>query len=150
MTAEKTLEQIIAETNAAADAADEVNRQHLVNLLEPYVQYRKDETTAKDSKDIIAKLFRDFLEKNPGEVLWAETSAGVIEAQLKTRKQAGREYDLLTLADKDPTLFERLLKTGCLRVDDAAVKRQGQQVGGAERYAFPQQETTYLDVKVRD
>ena len=47
-------------------------------------------------------------------------------------------------------LFEQLLRNGCLRVDEEAIKRAGALVGGVERYLGPKGVTTALIVEQED
>jgi hypothetical protein len=125
---------------------EDVQLGHLVALLPAYTRARSEKASAEKDVERIGGLFKDWLGEHPGEVIWDGESG--IEASLKTRRVSGRTYDLLTLWDQNRALFERLLKTGCLKVDESAVKNAGPNVGGVEQYAFPQGETTYLDVRV--
>ena len=137
----------MSEREQAFELSDELAEGYLENLLPSYAANRHAEYEARKAKDGIASLLRQWLEAHPEQVLY-NGEAG-IEASLRPRKLPGRLYDLTTLAKQDPALFERLLEMGCLQVNDAIVKEQGAQVGGVERYAFPQGETKALVVEVK-
>lgn len=116
----------------------------LVEWLPLYVRARDAEQQAKSEKEGMGKAFKDYLEAHPDDTLYdGETG---LQAVLQER-HGTPAYDLVTLHENDPLLFGRLLKTGCLQVNAAAVKAQGAQVGGVEKYAFPAPITTALQVK---
>lgn len=135
----------MAMSRELADSIDIDTRRHLVGLLAPYVEAQIEESGAKKRKEIIGKAVKEWLEEHDGEEL-ADLEHGLV-ATLKERGMPGREYDLVSIAKNDPSLFQRLLDLGCLEVSDAKVKVQGQQLAGVERYAFPKRVTRYLDVK---
>ena len=127
--------------------AVELTREMVVGLLRPYSEAREQERSYGKQRERLGQLIRHFIETHDGEVI-RDGEYG-IEARLQERALPGREYDLVTLWEKDRLLFERLVLHGCLRADDAAVKMAGQQVGGAEAYAFPKKTTTALAVEER-
>ena len=118
----------------------------LESTLVEYVRARDLEASAKRAKDEIASPIKSWLEQNPGEVL-VDGEHG-ITAELQHRATAP-VYDLITIYETDPVLFERLIKTGCLQVNGAAVKAQGAQVAGVDRFASPGGVSTALTVKTR-
>ena len=132
---------------ASRELADsvEMTRENAAGLLPAYVKARDESTSAKKHQDRLGDLIKHFLEQHPEEVLW--DGENEIEATLQTRSLPGREYDLATMWEKDRIIFERLVLHGCLKVDEVAVKRAGQNVGGVDRYAYPQRSTTALKVE---
>lgn len=137
----------MAMSQELSDTLEAEQLSHMVNLLPGYLEARSEEAEAKKRKDLIGGMLKSYLERHPEEVIW-DGEAG-IEASLKERSLPGKEYDLISLAKKDELLFRRLLETGCLQVNAAAVKVQGAQVGGVEAYAFPQGKTKALSVEVK-
>ena len=116
----------------------------LVAMLPRYVEQREIKADAERFLDPLGKEIKKWLEAHPGEPL-VDGERG-ITASLQERRGTPA-YDLLTLHEKEPVLFERLLLTGCLRIDHSAVRVQGIQVSGVEKYASPTPVTTALLVK---
>ena len=112
-----------------------VTREMVAYMLAPYVEARIERDAYGKTVERFGALIKDFLERNEG-VVWSETRDGVIEASLQERRGTP-VYDLDSIRKSDPVLFERLLDLGCLQVNTAAVKAQGQQLLGIERYAGP-------------
>lgn len=119
-------------------------RAKLSGWLVNYCRARDAEAQAKNEKEALGKSFKEWLDENPGDVL--HDGEHGLQALLQERRGTP-VYDLITIAEKDPILFDRLLKTGCLQVNAAAVKVQGVQVAGVEKYAGPAPVTTALQVK---
>ena len=122
----------------------EIEDRDLLAMLPLYVDLRERETSAKEEKERIGKPIRKYLEEHPGETLYDGESD--IEGRLQRRSSAP-QYDLLSLFEREPELFKRLLHSGCLRADHGLIVKQGAQLGGIARYAFPHGETFVLDVK---
>ena len=121
----------------------EITREVAVGMLAAYVDARlrvKNETFTQDK---LGQLIKHYLETHE-EVLY--DGEHEIEARLQERG-AAPVYDLVSIQDKDPVLFGRLMQLGCLTVNAAAVKAQGQQLLGIERYAGPGKGTTALIVQ---
>jgi hypothetical protein len=129
---------------ALKESVDIDTRQKLVSWIVKYARARDAEQQAKTEKEGMGKAFKDFLEEHPDDFLYdGETG---LQAVLQERRGTP-SYDLVTLHEQDPLLFQRLLKLGCLQVNHTAVKAQGAQVGGIEKFAFPAPITTALQVK---
>ncbi len=131
------------EDELTADTEYELSHETLTGMLAPFCRDRAMRDSYGKQVEMIGKLLKGYLEKHEGETIY--DGEREIEAKLQNRR-SGRDYDLLSLWEKDRVLFERMLLQGCLKVDDAAVKKAGQQVGGAEKYAFPNRMTTALVV----
>lgn len=128
------------------EAAEALNMTEadLIDMLPRYVEQREIKANAERFLDPLGKEIKKWLEGHPDDVL-VDGERG-ITASLQERRGTPA-YDLLSLHEKEPVLFERLLMTGCLKVDAAAVKVQGVQVSGVEKYASPTPVTTALLVK---
>lgn len=120
-------------------------RAKLTGWLSQYIDARAAENAAKAHKEALGKAFKEWLEENPGEVLY-DGELGV-QALMQERDAPGRDCDLNAVYDGNKALFEQLLKNGCLKVDEAAIKRAGALVGGIEPYLAPKRRTTALVVK---
>ena len=101
-------------------------------LLKPYVNHRTEKRVYETAVDAWGTRIKAWLQDHPGEQLI--DGEHDIVASLQERRGTP-EYDLVTIAERDPGLFDRLLKTGCLRVDHKSVMAQGMQVTGHEVYA---------------
>ena len=125
----------------------ELSREMVAGLLRPYIEAREQEASYGKQKSRLGELIKNYIETHDGEVVW--DGENLIEAVLKERRIPGRDYDLVTMWERDRAMFERLVLTGCLKVDEAAVKRAGQNVGGVGMYAFPEKKTQALNVEVK-
>ena len=112
-------------------------------LLKPYVAIREQKQPLETALDAWGKRLKAWLQAHPGEQL-IDGEHNIV-AELQTRRGTP-QYDLITLAERDPVLFERLLKTGCLRVDHKSVQAQQGQVGGTSIYIASLPETEALQV----
>ena len=101
-------------------------------LLLPYVEARAEKQPLENILQAAATRLKAWLQDHPGEQL-IDGEHNIV-AMLQERRGTP-EYDLVTIAEHDPHLFDRLLKTGCLRVDHKSVMAQGMQVTGHEVYA---------------
>jgi hypothetical protein len=119
-------------------------RAKLESWLVRYEEAREAEKQARDTKDGIGKALKQWLEDNPGEVLYDGEHG--LQAYLQERDAPGRDCDLNALWDNDQALFRQLVRNGCLKVDEAAIKRAGGNVGGIERYLAPKARTVSLQV----
>lgn len=123
----------------------ELSLELIVGLLRPYVEARWQATSAKAQQDRLGDLIKNYLERHPGEVAW--DGENEIEASFKERAIAGRDCDLNAVYDNARPLFEMLLKNGCLKVDEGAIKKAGALVGGIDKYLAPKRVTTVLNVE---
>ena len=101
-------------------------------LLKPYVAIREQKQPFETALDAWAKRLKAWLRDHPGEEI-VDGEHNIV-ASLQERRGTP-EYDLMTIYEHDRHLFDRLLKTGCLRVDHKSVMAQGMQVTGHEVYA---------------
>ena len=115
-------------------------------LLKPYIAARAEKQPFETVLQAWGTQLKAWLQDHPGEQL-IDGEHNIV-AELQSR-QGSPEYDLITIAEHDPSLFSRLLKTGCLRVDHKSVKAQGVQVSGVEAYASLPPVTEALQVVVR-
>lgn len=120
-------------------------RAKLTGWLIQYVEARNAENAARTHKETLGKAFKEWLEDNEGEVLY-DGELGV-QALMQEKDAPGRDCDLNAVYENNTALFEQLLKNGCLKVDEAAIKRAGALVGGIESYLAPKRRTTALVVK---
>ena len=100
-------------------------------LLKPYVNHRADKQLYETALTAWGTRIKAWLQAHPGEQL-IDGEHNIV-AELQPRR-GSPEYDLISIAEHDPGLFDRLLKTGCLRVDHKSVLAQGMQVAGTEKY----------------
>ncbi len=133
----------LAELGADVERGEAAEAEELEALLKPFVETRNVKTGFETSIKEWSDRLKEWFRLHPDQRL-TDGEHG-IEAFMQT-KRGPPEYDLISIHEKDPVLFERLLKTGCLRVDAASVKAQGIQVSGVERYASPRPETLALQV----
>lgn len=132
----------IAETDAEEETAD---RETLIAMLALYVD-------ARDARDLygkdVARLagpIRKYLELHPGEELVDGEHDIVAWLQDKASSEP-RPCDLNAMYDGSLPLFLQLLRNGCLRVDEKAIKSAGALVAGVERYMGPKGRTFSLQV----
>lgn len=108
------------------------SRDDLENMLHLYTAARSRRDRAEGDMAAMAKLLKPWLEINVGEEL-LDAERG-LHAYLQPRR-GPKPYDLVAIRRQDLQLFERLLDTGCLFVNAKAVKAQGAQVAGINKYA---------------
>lgn len=125
----------------------ELDEKLAVSCLVPYVEARDAATSAKKDQDRLGELIKKWLEQHAGEVVY-DGEAG-LEARLQERRLPGRPCDLNALLDAEPHLLAQLIRNGCLKVDEAAVKRAGALAGGVERYLGPAGVTHALIVEAK-
>lgn len=113
-------------------------------LLVEFASTRSMKSGLETYLDGMTRRLKAWLDAHPGEEL-VDGEHG-LRAYLQPRR-GQRPYDLLSLRLADPVLFERLLDLGCLTVNPAAVKAQGAQVGGINRFAGPEPVSYSLQVK---
>lgn len=116
----------------------------LTALLATYVAARAERGAADDLLKTLGDRFKAWLDAHPEDEL-VDGERG-LRAFLQPRRGTP-VYDLVAIQERDPVLFERLLKLGCLSVNAAAVKAQGAQVAGVEKYASPTPSSPALQVK---
>ena len=129
----------------AAEYLDPFTEEKLTGWLLPYVEARNSEANFKSIKENLGKAIKDWLEEHPGEPL--VDGEHNLTAFLQERDAPGRDADLNALYDGNQALFIQLLRNGCLKVDEAAIKRAGALVGGVERYLAPKGKTVALLVR---
>ena len=117
----------------AIETVEHISQQMAVNMLAPYLEARSERDHYAKTVERFGALLKDYLEREGGVVYDGERG---IEASLQTRNGTP-VYDLVAIREHDPVLFQRLIDLGCLAVNAAAVKAQGQQLVGIERYAGP-------------
>ena len=132
-------------TQIDEDAAAVARRGELEATLVDYV-------TARDSQKLWADRVKDlggdlkqWLEEHPEELL-VDGERGIV-AQLQERSLPGRACDFNAMYDNDARLLEQLVRNGCLKVDEDAIKRAGPLVAGIDRYLAPKGKTFALEVK---
>ena len=116
------------------------------SLLLPYTNVRADKHQIELAMEAWSKQLKAWLRDHPGEQL-IDGEHNIVASLQERSGTPG--YDLITLAERDPGLFDRLLKTGCLRIDHKSVQAQGMQVAGTEVYASWSPITTALQVVVK-
>ena len=115
-------------------------------LLKPYADARAEKLPLETELQTWGTRIKAWLQGHPGEQL-IDGEHNIV-AELQPRR-GSPEYDLISIAEHDPGLFDRLLKTGCLRVDHKSVKAQGMQVAGTEKYQSWPPMTEALQVVVK-
>lgn len=139
-----TLRDIAADIEAEEAQA----RADAIDMLWLYDKERAAESKAKGRKDNLGEKLRSYLQLHEGERLW-DGERG-FEGYMQSKRGA-RECDLRALYEGNKALFEQLLYTGCLEVNEKALKTAGALVGGVERYMTPYGTTQSLQVvKVKE
>jgi len=120
-----------------------VSQADLEELLHTYDHERSEANRHEAAKEALGRMLKPWLQANPTEELHDDERG--FRGYLQVRR-GPKPYDLLAIWNKDRTLFERLLFTGCLSVNHKAVEAQGAQVAGMSRYSGPEPVTYSLQV----
>lgn len=115
-----------------------------------------DYVTLRDAIAATKKLFEPLGERLKAWLL-AHPDEELVDGEHRLRaylqegnSSAPRPMDLNALYDHDPALFLQLLRNGCLRADEKAVKAAGALAAGVDRYWLPKPRTQSLQVKGLD
>lgn len=103
-------------TNLQSDLA--AAEQHLLVLMNAYLEHRSKRDAAQRAMDIAAQPIREFLEEHGGQLYDGETR---IKAALQDKKGTP-ECDLMTMAEREENLVLWLAQHGLLKVDWTAAK----------------------------
>lgn len=117
----------------------------LIDQLHLYVEARNTRGIASKYMDDLGRGFKAWLEEHPEDEL-VDAERG-FHAYLKEQNAPGRVCDFNALLDNDLILLTQLVRNGCLRLDEEAVKRAGALVGGLDRYLAPKGKTKSLHVE---
>ena len=131
-----------------SEAISDLGRAQVEGLLLPYTVARGELKILARDVEGLARIIKPWLESHPEETLYDGEHG--ITARLQQRAAPGRDCDLNSMYDGSRGLFEQLLRNGCLRVDEEAIKRAGALVGGVGRYLGPKGVTTALIVEQED
>ena len=134
----------LSDTLAELEQEEAADRATLIDMLSIYIEARDKRDGAGKDVSRLAGYIRQYLDLHPGEELWdAERN---IVAFLQPRKVPGRRYDVSAIIANNPRLWQQLIEHGCLELNEAAIKAAGPNVGGVEKYAYPQGMSTALMV----
>lgn len=121
-----------------------LERAEVEDLIFEYDRWRAMANEAKTEQDKAGERIKQWLNLHPDEEALRNGERG-LKAFWQT-KRAPRAIDLNAMAEQDVPLLAQLIKNGCLKHDEDAIKRAGALVGGVERYLTPFGETRSLQV----